>query len=113
MRTVARHLAALRAAGYVRTTQTIDERGATTGLRIALSDGLLPYWEIESDEGPVTNGTSNRDSPDGHRRRDRRCRSETRRSTGRVPEAAILTVWSDWRRFHASRQPVAASSAGL
>ena len=24
-----------------------------------------------------------------------------RRSTGRVPEAAILTVWSDWRRFHA------------
>ena len=55
----------------------------------------------------------NRDSPDGHHHRHRRCRSETRRSTGRVPEAAILTVKLDRRCFHAPRHLVAAGSAGL
>src|SRR4051794_26026441 len=44
-RTVARLLAQLRALGYVATRQTIGVLGETTGLRVALLDPLLPYWE--------------------------------------------------------------------
>src|SRR3954453_3873754 len=43
--TVARLLAQLRALGYVATRQTIGVLGETTGLRVALLDPLLPYWE--------------------------------------------------------------------
>jgi hypothetical protein len=46
-RTVARLLAQLRALGYVATRQTIGAYGETTGLRVALLDPLLPYWEID------------------------------------------------------------------
>src|SRR5215208_2727045 len=44
-RTVARLLAQLRSLGYVATRQTIGVLGETTGLRVALLDPLLPYWE--------------------------------------------------------------------
>src|SRR5215217_3257733 len=46
-RTVARLLAQLRAFGYIGTRQTIGVRGETTGLRVALLDPLLPYWEAD------------------------------------------------------------------
>src|SRR4051812_25639449 len=44
-RTVARLLAQLRALGYIATRQTMGTRGETTGLRVALLDPLLPFWE--------------------------------------------------------------------
>jgi hypothetical protein len=55
-RTVARLLAQLRAFGYIATRQTIGEYGETTGLRVALLDPLLPYWEADqpSSEQGVT-----------------------------------------------------------
>src|SRR5215208_1695266 len=55
-RTVARLLAQLRACGYIATRQTIGVRGETTGLRVALLDPLLPYWEADqpSSEQGVT-----------------------------------------------------------
>src|SRR4051812_34305739 len=46
-RTVARLLAQLRALGYIATRQTIGVLGETTGLRVALLDSLLPYWEAD------------------------------------------------------------------
>src|SRR3954469_11021062 len=46
-RTVARLLAQLRALGYIASRQTIGVRGETTGLRIALLDPLLPFWETD------------------------------------------------------------------
>src|SRR3954447_24668042 len=46
-RTVARLLAQLRSLGYIATRQTIGAYGETTGLRVALLDPLLPYWEGE------------------------------------------------------------------
>jgi len=46
-RTVARLLAQLRALGYIATRQTIGAYGETTGLRVALLDPLLPYWEAD------------------------------------------------------------------
>jgi hypothetical protein len=56
-RTVARLLAQLRAFGYIATRQTIGAHGETTGLRVALLDPLLPYWEddrLSSKQGGVT-----------------------------------------------------------
>src|SRR5215208_1077528 len=47
-RTVARLLAQLRACGYIATRQTMGRRGETTGLRVALLDPLLPFWETDS-----------------------------------------------------------------
>src|SRR3954454_5102195 len=44
-RTVARLLAQLRCCGYIATRQTIGAYGETTGLRIALLDPVLPFWE--------------------------------------------------------------------
>src|SRR3954464_15617686 len=44
-RTVARLLAQLRSLGYIATRQTIGVLGETTGLRVALLDPLLPFWE--------------------------------------------------------------------
>ena len=46
-RTVARLLAQLRGLGYIATRQTIGTYGETTGLRVALLDPLLPYWETD------------------------------------------------------------------
>ena len=46
-RTMARLLAQLRAYDYIATVQTIGNFGETTGLRVALLDPLLPYWETE------------------------------------------------------------------
>src|SRR5215212_3472035 len=56
-RTVARLLAQLRALGYIATRQTIGVLGETTGLRVALLDPLLPYWErdhLSADQQGVT-----------------------------------------------------------
>jgi hypothetical protein len=53
-RTVARLLAQLRAFGYIATRQTIGAHGETTGLRVALLDSLLPYWE--ADQPPAEQG---------------------------------------------------------
>src|SRR3954453_6918717 len=49
-RTVARLLAQLRALGYIATRQTIGAYGETTGLRVALLDPLLPYWEADQQQ---------------------------------------------------------------
>ena len=46
-RTTARLLAQLRTYGYIATRQTIGQYGETTGLRVELLAGLLPYWEAE------------------------------------------------------------------
>src|SRR3954449_5098133 len=50
-RTVARLLAQLRCCGYIATRQTIGAHGETTGLRVALLDPLLPYWETDQRQG--------------------------------------------------------------
>ncbi len=79
---------------------------------LELHRALKPTGSLYLHCDPTVSHDLNRDSPDGHHHRHRRCRSETRRSTGRVPEAAILTVKRDRRCFHAPRHLVAAGSAG-
>src|SRR3954469_21725419 len=60
-RTVARLLAQLRALGYVATRQTIGALGETTGLRVALLDPLLPYWEGVTEPSRLQGSPSNQD----------------------------------------------------
>src|SRR5215213_4513049 len=55
-RTVARLLAQLRAFGYIATRQTVGTHGETTGLRVALPDPLMPYWE--ADQPPAEQGVT-------------------------------------------------------
>jgi len=61
-RTVARLLAQLRELGYVTTRQTIGAYGETTGLRVALLDPLLPYWEGVTELSALQGLPSNQES---------------------------------------------------
>src|SRR5215208_6190299 len=61
-RTVARLLAQLRALGYIVTRQTIGAYGETTGLRVALLDPLLPYWEGVTEPSPLQGSLNNQES---------------------------------------------------
>ena len=81
-RTMARLLAQLRAYDYIATVQTIGNFGETTGLRVALLDPLLPYWETEP---PVVVGEG---VPKASGRRKLRTQRESEELAARHPVLA-------------------------
>src|SRR5215217_381396 len=80
-RTVARLLAQLRAFGYIATRQTVGTHGETTGLRVALLDPLLPYWE--ADQPSTEQGVTELAGLQGFLNKE-----ESRRLAGRFPVLA-------------------------
>jgi hypothetical protein len=91
-RTVARLLAQLRAFGYIATRQTIGVRGETTGLRVALLDPLLPYWE--ADQPPAERGVTELAGLQGSLNKE-----ESRRLAGRFP----VLAYPRYRGAHAKK----------
>jgi hypothetical protein len=96
-RTVARLLAQLRACGYIATRQTIGAHGETTGLRVALLDPLLPYWE--ADQPPAGQGVTELAGQQGVFNKE-----ESKKLASRCPVLA-------YPRYRATRTPTSVWSA--